>query len=94
MTTPPSAQHRVARSDAFPGDAPGRPSQDVRPFELRSRRRMDSKVFSILVILHYLLKNNTTFMGGMKQEKSVGVLTSSHMTILMGPPPSIGGSLR
>ena len=59
MTTPPSAQHRVARRDVTSGAAQALPSQDVRPFELRSRRRMDSKVFSILVILHYLLKNNS-----------------------------------
>ena len=50
--------------------------------------------FTLLVILHYLLKNNTTFMGGIGQVKSSGGSTSVYMSSRMGPLLSIGGSIR
>ena len=42
---------------------------------------------TILVILHYLLKNNTTFMSGLLQGKSGGCPNLRHMSSHMGHSP-------
>lgn len=78
MTSTPSAQHRTARWPASSGDAPEMLGQDVTPTRLCRGRVNGSKV-TILVILLYLLKNNTTFMCGMEQEIIGGGPTSSHL---------------
>jgi len=50
--------------------------------------------FTILVILHYLLKNNITFMCGIGQGKIGGGSNLQSLVIHKGPLPPIGGSLR
>lgn len=60
----------------------------------RSEAPWRSSKQSLLVILHYLLKNNTTFMGGCANRKSSGGSNLRHMSSHMGPLLTIGGSLR
>jgi len=64
---------RAARRAALSGDAPAMPAQDV-PTTERSEDSGKGSKQSLLVILHYLLKNNTTFMSGLLQEKTGGSL--------------------
>ena len=54
--------------------------------------RSGSRV-TILVILHYLLKNNITFMGVMCRGNR-GATASSQRVLHVASRPSIGGSLR
>ncbi len=64
MTSILSAKHSTARRPATSGDAPALPGQDVTPTP-RSGGRVNGGRTVLLVILHYLLKNNITFMGVM-----------------------------
>ena len=50
----------------------------------RSEAPWRSSKQSLLVILHYLLKNNTTFMGGCEQENLGGSSNLRHMSSVMG----------
>ena len=69
MTLTSICEARAARWPAFSGDAREMLGQDVTPTRLCRGRVNGSKVY-LLVILHYLLKNNITFMWGMKQGKT------------------------
>lgn len=93
MTPPFHPEGRTARRDAFSSDAWEMPSQDVTAI-LRSRSSGKGSKGYLLVILHYLLKNNITFMCEILQGKSGGVLTSSTCRLAHEPLPTIGGSLR
>lgn len=77
---------RAARSAALSGDAPAMLAQDV-PTTERSEDSGKGSKQSLLVILHYLLKNNTTFMGGCEQENLGGSSNLRHMSSVMGLSP-------
>jgi len=66
MTLTSICEARAARRPAFSGDAREMPGQDVTKSSARRTFGKRSKVY-LLVILHYLLKNNITFMWGMEQ---------------------------
>ncbi len=96
MTSILSAKHRAARRPATSGDAQALLGQDVTPTRLRRGRVNGSKVY-LLVILHYLLKNNITFMWGIVQGKMVGgIQPSLEATFALNKAPGqpIGGSDR
>jgi hypothetical protein len=93
MTSILSAQHRAARRPATSGDAPALPGQDVTPTRL-CRGRVNGSKITLLVILHYLLKNNITFMGVMCRGNQGGAPASSQRVIHGASPAMIGGSFR
>jgi len=69
MTLTSICEARTARRPATSGDVPALPGQDVTPTALSAGRVNGAKI-TILVILHYLLKNNITFMWGIEQGKT------------------------
>jgi hypothetical protein len=77
---------RAARRAALSGDAPAMLAQDV-PTTERSEDSGKSSKQSLLVILHYLLKNNTTFMAVLLQENLGGSSYLRHMSSHMGLSP-------
>ena len=84
MTSILSAKHRAARWPAFSGDAREMLGQDVTPTPRSGGRVNGSKVY-LLVILHYLLKNNITFMGVMCRGNRGGATASSQRVLLTWP---------
>ena len=92
MTLTSICEARAARRPTSSGDARARSGQDVTKSSAGTFGKR-SKVY-LLVILHYLLKNNITFMCGIGQGKIGGGSNLQSHVIHMGPPPSIGGSLR
>jgi hypothetical protein len=85
----PEHQHCVVRTrEAFDNASDG---MGLAPHDVCDQQR--SKL-TILVILHYLLKNNITFMGGILQGKSGGGSSLQSRVLLTGPSPTIGGSFR
>lgn len=92
MTLTSICEARAARRPTSSGDARARSGQDVTKSSAGTFGKR-SKVY-LLVILHYLLKNNITFMCGMEQGKIGGGSNLQSLVIHKGPPPSIGGSLR
>ena len=77
---------RAARRAALSGAVPAMLAQDVPTTERSEGSGKGSKVY-LLVILHYLLKNNTTFMSGLLQVKLGGSPTLRHMSSVMGLSP-------
>ena len=93
MTSILSAKHSTARRPATSGDAPALLGQDVTPTP-RSGGRVNGGESVLLVILHYLLKNNITFMGVMCRGNQGGATASSQRVLHVASPPLIGGSCR
>ncbi len=93
MTLTSICEARAARRPAFSGDAREMLGQDVTKSSARRTFGKRSKVY-LLVILHYLLKNNITFMCGIGQGKIGGGLSLQSTCLNTRPSPSIGGSLR
>ncbi len=75
---------RAARRPATSSDASALLGQDV-TLELRSNVRSTGSKGVILVILHYLLKNNITFMGVMCRGNRGGATASSQRVLLTWP---------
>ncbi len=95
MTSILSAKHSTARRPATSGDAPALPGQDV-TLKSRTRCKVNGGRTVLLVILHYLLKNNITFMWGMEQGKTP---PEGRPQVLIFQPPALtrgrlGGSVR
>ncbi|AXF52364.1 MAG: hypothetical protein [Cressdnaviricota sp.] len=93
MTLTSICEARTARRPATSGDVPALPGQDVTPTALCAGRVNGAKT-TILVILHYLLKNNITFMGVMCRGNQGGATASSQRVLHVASPPLIGGSCR
>jgi hypothetical protein len=84
---------RAARRPATSGAVQALPGQDVTPTPRRGGR-VNGLQRNILVILHYLLKNNITFMGVMCRGNQGGATASSQRVLHVASPPLIGGSCR
>jgi len=84
MTLTSICEARAARRPATSGDAPALLGQDVTKSSARRTFGKRSKVY-LLVILHYLLKNNITFMGVMCRGNRGGATASSQRVLLTWP---------
>jgi len=92
MTLTSICEARAARRPTSSGDARARSGQDVTKSSAGTFGKR-SKVY-LLVILHYLLKNNITFMGVMCRGNQGGATASSQRVLHVASPPLIGGSCR
>ena len=93
MTLTSICEARAARRPTTSSDASALSGQDVTKNHVGIFGK-GSKEVSILVILHYLLKNNITFMCGIGQGKIGGGSNLQSLVIHKGPLPPIGGSFR